>query len=56
MKSKKLYLILWNITAEREFKKYFDTEEQMDKYLRRLKYSTNLELVKDSREDLMWYE
>ena len=49
MKSK-LYLLLQVIETGKQFFKYFDTEFEMDKFKRKLKYSTKLMLIEDSRE------
>lgn len=49
MKSK-LYLLLQVIGTGKQFFKYFDTEFEMDKFKRKLKYSTKLMLIEDSRE------
>lgn len=49
MKSK-LYLLLQVIETGKQFFKYLDTEYEMDKFKRKLKYSTKLMLIEDSRE------
>lgn len=49
MKSK-LYLLLQVIETGKQFFKYFETEFEMDKFKRKLKYSTKLMLIEDSRE------
>ncbi len=46
----KLYLLLQVIGTGKQFFKYFDTEFEMDKFKRKLKYSTKLMLIEDSRE------
>ena len=51
----KLYLLLMDITTKKQFFKYFETEYEMDKFKRKLKYSKKLILVEDSREMEMWY-
>lgn len=45
-----LYLLLQVVETGKQFFKYFDTEFQMDKFKRKLKYSTRLILIEDSRE------
>lgn len=49
MKSK-LYLLLQVIDTGKQFFKYFETEFEMDKFKRKLRYSTNLMIIEDSRE------
>lgn len=50
----KLYLELYDITTKKTFKKYFDSEYEMDKFIRKLEYSRKLMIIKDSREDYKW--
>lgn len=45
-----LYLILYDVTTGKEFKKTFLSEWNMDKFKRKLHYSTKLYIIKDSRE------
>lgn len=52
----KLYLLLMDITTKKQFFKYFETEYEMDKFKRKLKYSTKLELIEDSRDNWVWYD
>jgi hypothetical protein len=47
----KLWLLLLNKTTMKQFKKYFNSEFEMDKFIRKLKYSDKLYVLKDSRED-----
>ena len=47
----KLYLILLDITTNKQFRKYFDCEYDMDKFINKLKYSRKLAVIKDSREE-----
>lgn len=49
MKSK-LYLLLQVIDTGKQFFKYFETEFEMDKFKRKLRYSTNLMIIEDSRD------
>ena len=49
MKSK-LYLLLQNTETNKQFVKYFDTEFQMDKFKRKLKYSKRIIIIEDSRD------
>ena len=48
--SGKLYLLLQIIETGKQFFKYFETEYEMDKFKRKIKYSTKLMLIEDSRE------
>ena len=51
-----LYLVLYDTTTKKEFKKYFHSEFQMDKFIRKLHYSTKLYIIEDSREGDLSYE
>lgn len=53
---KELYLVLLDITTYKEFKKYFASEFQMDKFKKKLHYSTKLYIIEDSREGDLSYE
>ena len=53
---KELYLVLFDITTHKEFKKYFASEFQMDKFKKKLHYSTKLYIIEDSREGDLSYE
>ena len=44
-----LYLVLFDVEHKTQFKKHFDTEFEMDKFIRKLRYSKKLKVVKDSR-------
>ena len=55
MKSK-LYLLLQVIDSGKQFFKYFETEFEMDKFKRKLKYSNKIMLIEDSRELNLNYE
>ena len=44
-----LYLVLLDVEHKRQFIKHFDTEFEMDKFIRKLRYSNKLTVVKDSR-------
>ena len=46
----KLYLLLQDITTNKKFFKYFETEYEMDKFKRKLRFSNKLMLIEDSRE------
>lgn len=48
--SGKLYLLLQIIETGKQFFKYFETEYEMDKFKRKIKYSNKLMLIEDSRE------
>ena len=45
-----LYLVLYNKEKRYTYTKYFDTEYQMDKFIRRMYYFKNLILIEDSRD------
>ena len=53
---KEFYLILYDVSRDREFKKYFQCEYDMDRYILKLHYSTKLYIIKDSREGDLSYE
>ena len=44
-----LYLVLFDVDHKKQFRKYFDTEFEMDKFIRKLRYSKKLTVIKDSR-------
>lgn len=44
-----LYLVLLDVDHKKQFRKYFDTEFEMDKFIRKLRYSKKLTVIKDSR-------
>lgn len=48
-----LYLILYDVTTNREFKKIFNIEYDMEKFIRKLRYSKKLYIIKDSRKENM---
>lgn len=52
----KLYLLLMNRDSKKQFFKYFDTEYEMDKFKRKLKYSQKLVIIEDSREMIFDYD
>lgn len=49
MKSK-LYLLLMDLSTNKQFFKYFETEYEMDKFKRKIRYSDKIMLIEDSRE------
>lgn len=49
MKSK-YYLLIMDLRTNKQFFKYFETEYEMDKFKRRIKYSDKLMIIEDSRE------
>lgn len=51
-----LYLIIYDVTTNKEFKKHFDNEYKMDKFIQKLHYSKKLYIIKDSRKEYMCYE
>ena len=48
--SGKLYLLLELVETGKQFIKYFETEYEMDKFKRKLRYSTKIMVVEDSRD------
>ena len=46
----KLYLLLQIIDTGKQFFKYFETEFEMDKFKRKLKYSKKIMIIEDSRD------
>lgn len=48
--SGKLYLLLQLVETGKQFIKYFETEFEMDKFKRKLRYSTKIMVVEDSRD------
>lgn len=52
----KLYLLIMNLRTNKQFFKYFETEYEMDKFKRRIKYSDKLMIIEDSRELNMNYD
>lgn len=55
MKSK-YYLLIMDLSTNKQFFKYFDVEYEMDKFKRRIKYSNKLMIIEDSRELNMNYD
>lgn len=53
---KRLYLLLQVLETHKQFFKYFDTEYEMDKFKRKLKYSKKLIIIEDSREMIFDYD
>lgn len=51
-----LYLLLQVVETGKQFFKYFNTEFEMDKFKRKLKYSNRLILIEDSREVIFDYD
>lgn len=52
----KLYLLLQIIETGKQFFKYFDTEYEMDKFKRKLRYSNKIMVIEDSRNMIYDYE
>lgn len=52
----KLYLLLLDLKSKKHFFKYFETEWEMDKFKRKLKYSKKLLIIEDSREMIFDYD
>ena len=51
-----LYLLLKDLISGKTFFKYFDTEFEMDKFKRKLKFSKKLAIIEDSREMILDYD
>ena len=51
-----LYLLLMDLTTNKQFFKYFESEFEMDKFKRKLKYSKKLIIIEDSREMMFDYD
>ena len=45
-----LYLILFNWKYKKTCKKYFSCEFDMDKFIRKIKYVSDISIIEDSRE------
>lgn len=45
-----LYLVLLDVQTMKQFKKYFKSEYEMDKFLHKLSYSKKIMIVRDSRD------
>ncbi len=45
-----LYLVLLDVQTMKQFKKYFKCEDEMEKFLNKLRYSRKLMIVRDSRD------
>ena len=52
----KLYLLLQDLLSGKQFFKYFETEFEMDKFKRKLKFSKKLIIIEDSREMVFDYD
>lgn len=46
----KYWLVIKNKDNKNTFFKYFETVEEMDKYLKKIKFLKNLMLIEDSRD------
>lgn len=49
-----LYLILYDVTTKKQFRKDFKCEYDMDKFKRKLNYSKKIYVIKDSRDNYFW--
>ena len=47
MKNKEVKLLLYDLTTKKTFYKYFDTEFERDKFIRRSKYFKKILIIKD---------
>ena len=52
----KIRVLLMNITTQKTFYKYFKTEYDRDKFIRRLKYSKKLIVVDDCKDERGYVE
>jgi len=52
MERNNIYLILLDLQRMKEFKKYFRTEYEKDKFKKKLKYSKKIKVLEDNKEDL----
>lgn len=41
-----IYLDLINLETKKQFRKYFDTEFKRDKFIRKLRYSSKIKVLK----------
>lgn len=48
-----IYIEVYDIKTGKIFKKYFETEFERDKYIRKSKYFTNLIITKPKEEELL---
>lgn len=51
-----LYLVLYDVSKDKQFNKYFDTEYEMDKFKKKLQYSDKIYIIKDSRSVIFDHE
>lgn len=51
MERNNIYLILLDLQRMKEFRKYFRTEYEKDKFKKKLKYSKKIKVLEDSKED-----
>lgn len=51
MERNNIYLILLDLQRMKEFKKYFRTEYEKDKFKKKLKFSKKIKVLEDSKED-----
>ena len=47
---KNIYLVIYDYSADRHFKKYFESEYEKDKFVNKLRFSKKLVVVRDSME------
>ena len=52
----RLYLLLQNTETHEQFFKYFETEFEMDKFIRKLNFSNKLIIIEDSRDMELYYD
>lgn len=47
---KDIYLVIYDYSSDKYFKKYFESEYEKDKFKNRLRFSKKLVVVRDSME------
>ena len=47
---KNIYLVIYDYSTDKYFKKYFETEYEKDKFANKLRFSKKLVVVRDSME------
>lgn len=50
MERNSVYLLLFDTSKLKKFKKYFNTEFEKDKFIRKLRYSKKLKVLEDSTD------
>lgn len=47
---KNIYLVIYDYSTDKYFKKYFESEYEKDKFVNKLRFSKKLVVVRDSME------